>query len=121
MQVVQTWPLIYFCVDNDEVFILAFNVKRVYSYIAILHISFFRNNHSSFPTPQFMFCFQVLPLHVVSATNYFGRIVDKQKDQYTILAGEINEYFNETSNRVVAQKVEKLALYGFCEKTVFHR
>ncbi|XP_031411252.1 putative ATP-dependent RNA helicase TDRD12 [Meleagris gallopavo] len=63
----------------------------------------------------------VLPLHVVSATNYFGRIVDKQKDQYTILAGEINEYFNETSNRVVAQKVEKLALYGFCEKTVFHR
>ncbi|XP_042677658.1 putative ATP-dependent RNA helicase TDRD12 [Centrocercus urophasianus] len=63
----------------------------------------------------------VLPLHVVNATNYFGRIVDKQKDQYTILAEEINEYFKETSNRVAAQKVEKLALYGFCEETVFHR
>eukprot|EP00076_Gallus_gallus_P025424 XP_015147963.1 putative ATP-dependent RNA helicase TDRD12 isoform X2 [Gallus gallus] len=63
----------------------------------------------------------VLPLHIVNATNYFGRIVDKHKDQYTILAEEINEYFKETSNRVAAQKVEKLALYGFCEETVFHR
>uniref|UniRef100_A0A8C3Q2R9 Putative ATP-dependent RNA helicase TDRD12 n=1 Tax=Chrysolophus pictus TaxID=9089 RepID=A0A8C3Q2R9_CHRPC len=63
----------------------------------------------------------VLPLHIVNATNFFGRIVDKQKDQYTILAEEINEYFKETSNRVAAQKVEKLALYGFCEETVFHR
>uniref|UniRef100_A0A8C3LXN5 Putative ATP-dependent RNA helicase TDRD12 n=1 Tax=Chrysolophus pictus TaxID=9089 RepID=A0A8C3LXN5_CHRPC len=72
-------------------------------------------------SPQFMFYFQVLPLHIVNATNFFGRIVDKQKDQYTILAEEINEYFKETSNRVAAQKVEKLALYGFCEETVFHR
>ncbi|POI24365.1 hypothetical protein CIB84_011885 [Bambusicola thoracicus] len=63
----------------------------------------------------------VLPLHIVNATNYFGRIVDKHKDQYTILAEEINEYFKETSNRVAVQKVEKLALYGFCEETVFHR
>ncbi|XP_031471217.1 putative ATP-dependent RNA helicase TDRD12 isoform X3 [Phasianus colchicus] len=63
----------------------------------------------------------VLPLHIVNATNYFGRIVDKEKDQYTVLAEEINEYFKETSNRVAAQKVEKLALYGFCEETVFHR
>lgn len=68
-----------------------------------------------------MFCFQVLPLHVVNATNYFGHIVDKQKDQYMILAEEINEYFKETSNRVGAQKVEKLALCGFCEETVFQR
>lgn len=106
MRVIQTWPLIYFCVDNDEVFILA---------------RYFRNNHFSFPAPQLIFCFQVLPLHIVNATNYFGRIVDKHKDQYTILAEEINEYFKETSNRVAAQKVEKLALYGFCEETVFHR
>uniref|UniRef100_A0A8C2TRR1 RNA helicase n=1 Tax=Coturnix japonica TaxID=93934 RepID=A0A8C2TRR1_COTJA len=63
----------------------------------------------------------VLPLHIVNATNYFGRIVDKHEDQYTILAEEINEYFKETSNRVAVQKVEKLALYGFCEETVFHR
>ncbi|OXB84008.1 UNVERIFIED_CONTAM: hypothetical protein H355_015519, partial [Colinus virginianus] len=63
----------------------------------------------------------VLPLHIVNATNYFGRIVDKQKDEYSILAEEINEYYKETSNRVTVEKVEKLALYGFCEETVFHR
>ncbi|XP_021264068.1 putative ATP-dependent RNA helicase TDRD12 isoform X2 [Numida meleagris] len=63
----------------------------------------------------------VLPLHIVNATNYFGRIVDKQKDQYAILAEEMNGYFKEASNRVAVQKVEKLALYGFCEETVFHR
>ncbi|OXB67764.1 hypothetical protein ASZ78_010366 [Callipepla squamata] len=63
----------------------------------------------------------VLPLYIVNATNYFGRIVDKQKDEYSILAEEINEYYKETSNRVTVEKVEKLALYGFCEETVFHR
>ncbi|XP_065590318.1 putative ATP-dependent RNA helicase TDRD12 [Cyrtonyx montezumae] len=63
----------------------------------------------------------VLPLHIVNATNYFGRIVDKQKDKYSVLAEEINEYYKETSNRFTVEKVEKLALYGFCEETVFHR
>ncbi|KAM6300487.1 LOW QUALITY PROTEIN: putative ATP-dependent RNA helicase TDRD12 [Aegotheles albertisi] len=63
----------------------------------------------------------ILPLHIVNATNYFGRIVDKQKDQYTILAKEINEYYKKPSNKISAKKVEKLAFYGLCEKTDFHR
>ncbi|XP_009809338.1 putative ATP-dependent RNA helicase TDRD12 [Gavia stellata] len=66
-------------------------------------------------------CVTILPLHIVSATNYFGRIVDKQKDQYTILAEEINEYFKKPSNKVSVKNVEKLAFYGLCEKTLFHR
>uniref|UniRef100_A0A8C6JXJ8 Putative ATP-dependent RNA helicase TDRD12 n=1 Tax=Melopsittacus undulatus TaxID=13146 RepID=A0A8C6JXJ8_MELUD len=66
-------------------------------------------------------CFQILPLHIVSATNYFGRIVDKEKDQYTILAEEINEYFENPSNRISVKKVKALALYGLCEKRLFHR
>uniref|UniRef100_A0A8B9BWC5 Putative ATP-dependent RNA helicase TDRD12 n=1 Tax=Anser brachyrhynchus TaxID=132585 RepID=A0A8B9BWC5_9AVES len=63
----------------------------------------------------------ILPLHIVNATDYFGRIVDKQQDQYTTLAEEINEYFKETSNNIPIKKVEKLALYGLCEETLFHR
>ncbi|NXW56580.1 RH20 helicase, partial [Eurystomus gularis] len=66
-------------------------------------------------------CVTILPLHIVNATNYFGRIVDKQKDEYTILAEEINEYFKKPGNQVSVTTVEKLALYGLCEKTLFHR
>ncbi|XP_074695578.1 putative ATP-dependent RNA helicase TDRD12 [Strix aluco] len=63
----------------------------------------------------------ILPLHIVNATNYFGRIVDKQEDQYTNLAEEINEYFKKPSNKISVKNVEKLAFYGLCEKTLFHR
>uniref|UniRef100_A0A8C4PE58 Putative ATP-dependent RNA helicase TDRD12 n=1 Tax=Dromaius novaehollandiae TaxID=8790 RepID=A0A8C4PE58_DRONO len=70
------------------------------------------------PTPG---CMTVMPLHIVSATNYFGRIVDKQKDQYAILAEEINEYFKKPNNNISVEKVEKLALYGLYEETFFHR
>ncbi|NXF49172.1 DBP2 helicase, partial [Oceanites oceanicus] len=66
-------------------------------------------------------CVTILPLHIVNATNYYGRIVDKQKDQYTILAEEMNEYFKEPSNKISVKNVEKLAFYGLCEKTLFHR
>ncbi|XP_061863616.1 putative ATP-dependent RNA helicase TDRD12 isoform X2 [Colius striatus] len=63
----------------------------------------------------------ILPLHIVNATNYFGRIVDQQKDQYAILAEEINRYFKEPGNKIAVKNVEKLAFYGLCEKTVVHR
>uniref|UniRef100_A0A8B9Q8N8 Putative ATP-dependent RNA helicase TDRD12 n=1 Tax=Apteryx owenii TaxID=8824 RepID=A0A8B9Q8N8_APTOW len=63
----------------------------------------------------------IVPLHIVNATNYFGRIVDKQKDQYAILAEEMNEYFKKPSNNVSVEKVEKLAWYGLYEETFFHR
>ncbi|KAF1648457.1 DEAD-box ATP-dependent RNA helicase 20, partial [Eudyptes chrysocome] len=66
-------------------------------------------------------CVTILPLHIVNATNYLGRIVDKQKDQYTTLAEEINEYFKKPSNKISVKNVEKLAFYGLCEKTLFHR
>nr|XP_013796709.1 PREDICTED: putative ATP-dependent RNA helicase TDRD12 [Apteryx mantelli mantelli] len=70
------------------------------------------------PTPG---CVTIVPLHIVNATNYFGRIVDKQKDQYAILAEEMNEYFKKPSNNVSVEKVEKLAWYGLYEETFFHR
>ncbi|NXG56218.1 DBP2 helicase, partial [Hemiprocne comata] len=63
----------------------------------------------------------IVPLHIVNATNYFGRIVDGQKDQYAILAEEMNEYFKKPSNKISVKNVEKLAFYGLCEKTLFHR
>ncbi|NXJ73189.1 DDX17 helicase, partial [Trogon melanurus] len=66
-------------------------------------------------------CVTILPLHIVNATNYFGRIVDKQKDEYATLAEEINEYFKKPNNKISVKNVEKLAFYGLCEKTLFHR
>ncbi|XP_053934528.1 putative ATP-dependent RNA helicase TDRD12 isoform X2 [Cuculus canorus] len=63
----------------------------------------------------------IVPLHIVNATNYFGRIVDKEKDQYEILSEEMNEYFKEPDNKISVRNVEKLAVYGLCEKTLFHR
>ncbi|XP_051485399.1 putative ATP-dependent RNA helicase TDRD12 [Apus apus] len=68
--------------------------------------------------PQYV---TILPLHIVNATNYFGRIVGGQKDQYAILAEEMNEYFKQPNNKISVKKVEKLAFYGLCEKTFFHR
>lgn len=70
---------------------------------------------------MFFLFFQILPLHIVNATNYFCRIVDKQKDQYTSLAEEINEYFKKPGSKISVENVEKLALYGLCEETRFHR
>ncbi|XP_071612868.1 putative ATP-dependent RNA helicase TDRD12 isoform X3 [Heliangelus exortis] len=73
------------------------------------------------PDKQVSGCVTILPLHIVNATNYFGRIVNKQKDQYTILAEEMNDYFKKPSNKIIAKTVEKLAFYGLCEKTLVHR
>uniref|UniRef100_A0A8C3RMV7 Putative ATP-dependent RNA helicase TDRD12 n=1 Tax=Chelydra serpentina TaxID=8475 RepID=A0A8C3RMV7_CHESE len=66
-------------------------------------------------------CVTIVPLHIVDATNYFGRIIDKQKDQYAILAGEMIEYFEKARNKVCVEMVEKLALYGLHEEGLFHR
>uniref|UniRef100_A0A8C0H6W0 RNA helicase n=1 Tax=Chelonoidis abingdonii TaxID=106734 RepID=A0A8C0H6W0_CHEAB len=66
-------------------------------------------------------CVTVIPLHIVDATNYFGRIIDKQKDQYAILDGDMIEYFKEARNKVSVDMVEKLALYGLHEEGLFHR
>lgn len=65
--------------------------------------------------------FQILPLLIVSATNYFGRIVGKPKDSYAALAEEMNEYFKKASNRISVDIVEKLAVYGLHEEKAFHR
>ncbi|XP_043382282.1 putative ATP-dependent RNA helicase TDRD12 isoform X3 [Chelonia mydas] len=66
-------------------------------------------------------CVTIVPLHIVDATNYFGRIIDKQKDQYAILAGEMIEYFKKARNKVCVEMVEKLALYGLHKEGLFHR
>ncbi|XP_066493875.1 putative ATP-dependent RNA helicase TDRD12 isoform X2 [Tiliqua scincoides] len=63
----------------------------------------------------------ILPLFIVSATNYFGRIVGKQKDLYATFAEEMSEYYKRASNRVSVDTVEKLAVYGLHEEKSFHR
>lgn len=73
------------------------------------------------PLLQAFLLFQILPLFIVDATNYFGHIVNKQKDLYLALAEEMNEYYEQTSNHISVDKVEKLALYGLQEENSFHR
>ncbi|NXB03003.1 DDX17 helicase, partial [Cnemophilus loriae] len=63
----------------------------------------------------------ILPLLIVHATNYFGRIVKKQKDQYTVLAKEMNDYFKVPGHRIAVNTVEKSVFYGLREGTICHR
>ncbi|XP_015270318.1 PREDICTED: putative ATP-dependent RNA helicase TDRD12 [Gekko japonicus] len=63
----------------------------------------------------------MLPLFIVDATRYFGRIVGKLTDQYTTLAEELNEYYKKTSNLISVDTVEKLAVCGLQEEHFFHR
>nr|XP_028596166.1 putative ATP-dependent RNA helicase TDRD12 isoform X1 [Podarcis muralis]XP_028596167.1 putative ATP-dependent RNA helicase TDRD12 isoform X1 [Podarcis muralis]XP_028596168.1 putative ATP-dependent RNA helicase TDRD12 isoform X1 [Podarcis muralis] len=63
----------------------------------------------------------ILPLFIVDATNYFGRIVSKQKDPYAALADEVNAFYKKAKNLVPADPLEKLAVYGLREENTFHR
>ncbi|KAJ7311921.1 hypothetical protein JRQ81_006241, partial [Phrynocephalus forsythii] len=63
----------------------------------------------------------ILPLFIVDATTYFGRIVAKQKDAYATLAEEMTLYYKNASNRISADTVEKLAVYALQEENTFHR
>ncbi|XP_064242793.1 putative ATP-dependent RNA helicase TDRD12 isoform X4 [Passer domesticus] len=63
----------------------------------------------------------ILPLFIVHATNYFGRIVKKQKDQYTVLAKEMNDYFKVPGHRISVNTVEESVFCGLREGAVCHR
>ncbi|NXE68287.1 DDX17 helicase, partial [Calcarius ornatus] len=63
----------------------------------------------------------ILPLFIVHATKYFGRIVRKQKDQYTALAKEMNDYFKVPGHRISVNTVEKSVFYGLHEGAICHR
>ncbi|NWX54011.1 DDX17 helicase, partial [Promerops cafer] len=63
----------------------------------------------------------ILPLVIVHATNYFGRIVKKQKDQYTVLAKEMNDYFKVPGHRISVNTVEKSVFCGLREGAICHR
>ncbi|NWS81501.1 DDX17 helicase, partial [Toxostoma redivivum] len=63
----------------------------------------------------------ILPLFIIHATNYSGRIVKKQKDQYTVLAKEMNSYFKVSGHRITVNTVEKSVFYGLHEGANYHR
>ncbi|NWI59473.1 DBP2 helicase, partial [Calyptomena viridis] len=63
----------------------------------------------------------ILPLHIVHATNYWGRIVDKQRDQYTVLNEEMKNYFEVPRHRISVNTVEKSVFYGLREGALCHR
>ncbi|XP_062997501.1 putative ATP-dependent RNA helicase TDRD12 [Elgaria multicarinata webbii] len=63
----------------------------------------------------------ILPLFIVDASNYFGRVVSKQKDLYTALAEEMNQYYKKASNQISAETVKNLEMYGLHEENSFLR
>uniref|UniRef100_A0A8D2M1J9 RNA helicase n=1 Tax=Zonotrichia albicollis TaxID=44394 RepID=A0A8D2M1J9_ZONAL len=63
----------------------------------------------------------ILPLFIVHATKYFGRIVRKQKDQYAAVAKDMNDYFRVPGHRISVNAVEKSVFYGLREGAVCHR
>ncbi|MBN3316600.1 TDR12 helicase, partial [Atractosteus spatula] len=64
-------------------------------------------------------CITILPLHIESASCFFGRIVRKKDDCYERLAAEMAEYY--VNHKRSAVNVEKGGLYGVQEETVLHR
>uniref|UniRef100_A0A8C6YA12 RNA helicase n=1 Tax=Naja naja TaxID=35670 RepID=A0A8C6YA12_NAJNA len=64
---------------------------------------------------------KILPLFIVDATNYLGRVVGKWGNLYTALETEMKDYYQESSNCTPVDKVEKLAMYGLREENYFHR
>ncbi|NWX29982.1 DDX17 helicase, partial [Notiomystis cincta] len=74
--------------------------------------------HEMIETPEHV---TILPLLIVHATNYFGRIVKKQKDQYTLLAKEMNDYFKVAGHRIAVNTVEKSVFYGLRKGAICHR
>uniref|UniRef100_A0A670YIC1 RNA helicase n=1 Tax=Pseudonaja textilis TaxID=8673 RepID=A0A670YIC1_PSETE len=63
----------------------------------------------------------ILPLFIVDATNYLGRVVGKWGNLYAALETEMKDYYQESSNCTPVDKVEKLAMYGLREENSFHR
>ncbi|XP_041123677.1 putative ATP-dependent RNA helicase TDRD12 [Polyodon spathula] len=61
----------------------------------------------------------VLPLYVVNASCYFGRIVSKKEDLYSSLAADMAEYY--ACNLQGVKEITKGGLYGIKEGTVYHR
>ncbi|NXU84917.1 RH20 helicase, partial [Xiphorhynchus elegans] len=66
-------------------------------------------------------CVSIVPLHIVHATNFFGRIVEKQEDKYEVLTGEMKNYFEVPGHRISAKTVEKSAFYALYEGALCHR
>ncbi|CAH2324216.1 ATP-dependent RNA helicase TDRD12 isoform X1 [Pelobates cultripes] len=62
----------------------------------------------------------VIPLGIVDATRFFGRIVTKE-GAYEKLVEELAEYYSFDSNKMTDQNVENSGLYALQEGSVYHR
>ncbi|NXK86401.1 DDX17 helicase, partial [Formicarius rufipectus] len=63
----------------------------------------------------------IVPLHIVHATNYFGRIVKLKRDPYAVLTGEMKDYFKVPEHRISVNTVKKSAFYALYEGYFCHR
>ncbi|CAN2389379.1 Tudor domain [Pristimantis euphronides] len=62
----------------------------------------------------------VLPLSIVDAARFFGRVVTKS-DPYSKLSAELKEYYESPMNKDPAQKVQCKHLYAISEGSDYHR
>ncbi|KAM5138134.1 putative ATP-dependent RNA helicase TDRD12 [Mantella aurantiaca] len=62
----------------------------------------------------------VLPLCILDAASFYGRIVTKD-DPYEKFATHLNLYYNSADNRVPARNVETNQLYALSDTSAYHR
>ncbi|XP_069822293.1 putative ATP-dependent RNA helicase TDRD12 isoform X2 [Dendropsophus ebraccatus] len=62
----------------------------------------------------------VLPLCIVDAAQFLGRIVSKN-DPYSKIAAELNTFYESPINKVPARKVESKNMYVVCDGSDYHR
>ncbi|XP_056381711.1 putative ATP-dependent RNA helicase TDRD12 [Hyla sarda] len=70
--------------------------------------------------PQSAQYITVLPLCIVDAARFLGRVVSNN-DPYSKLAAELNEYYQSPMNKVPARKVECKRLYAISDGSDYHR
>ncbi|XP_071973327.1 putative ATP-dependent RNA helicase TDRD12 isoform X1 [Engystomops pustulosus] len=72
------------------------------------------------PMPNSKSYITVLPLHIVDAARFYGRVITKN-DPYDKLYAELNQYYQSQMNNIPAQKVSCKHLYAISDGSSYHR
>lgn len=64
-------------------------------------------------------CFQVVPLHIKTASVFYGRIVQKEEGGFQSMESEMTSYYAEKKSG--AKELLEGGLYAVQENELFHR
>ena len=93
--------------------------KKVYSHFSwntqLCHLML----HSSNLGLCCVWCFQVVPLHIKTASVFYGQIVQKEDGSFQSMASEMTSYYAEKKSG--ATELLEGGLYAVQENELFHR